>query len=716
MTFGLAVVLADWIGVERIRTVFLNVTPQLMEFVTFGQATGVGAVLIVVISAAVGVFGGALRAAPPPVRRPVTAALVVVLVFGFLQRVIPIALDQLKLERDWLYSPEFDGLTWLGAVVVGAVAAGVSVLSSRYGDRLRGSIARAGGGSGPAINPARLVAGLVALALLLVAPVLLGSVISEVLGTVMVFALLGIGLNIVVGYAGLLDLGYVFFFALGAYSLALLTGATLNAYGIPPEPAISGDLNFYFAIPIVMLIAATAGLLVGAPVLRLRGDYLALVTLGLGEMVTVLVASPWLVPLVGGPSGMRGITDAAIGGFAFRDPQHFYYLALAFVGLAAFISWRLASSRIGRAWTAMREDEQTADAMGISTTRFKLLAFAIGGAIGSLGGALFAVKIGSLDARELPGDRVDPGARPRDPRRHGQHPRRARRGARARGPSRTAPGVRGVPPPRLRSRRRGRDDPAAAGAHTERAPQPGTPGRGTRPGRMGESGGGGGDPARDRHRDGGDDMSDPAPVLGTDTVLEVRGLEKHFGGLYALSGLDMDVRRGEIVSVIGPNGAGKSTLFNVITGIYQPDAGDIRYGSVSIVGLRPHQVVKLGVARTFQNVRLFANMTILENAMVGQHCRSRGGRLRVDPSHARDPRRGGADPGARERGAQLLRQATVRISTGAARLLALVRQPPPPGDGSCARDGPAAAAARRADGRDEPAGDAGAPRPHRPDA
>ncbi len=141
-------------------------------------------------------------------------------------------------------------------------------------------------------------------------------------------------------------------------------------------------------------------------------------TLGLGEMVTVLIASPWLVPLVGGPSGMRGITDAAIGGFGFRDPQHFYYLALAFVLFALFVSWRLASSRIGRAWTAMREDEQTADAMGISTTRFKLLAFAIGGAIGSLGGALFAVKIGSLTPGELPGHRLDPGAGHRDPRRH----------------------------------------------------------------------------------------------------------------------------------------------------------------------------------------------------------------------------------------------------------------------------------------------------------
>jgi len=395
-TFALAVVLADWIGDERIRAVFLNVTPQLMEFATLGLATMVGALAVIAVSALAGLLGGVLRVAPASIRRPVTVAVIATLLFGFLQRVIPIALDQLSLERGWLYSPQFHGLTWIGAIVVAAVAAGISFLSTRFGTRLRGSVARIGGSGGPAISPVRLLAGAIALGLLIVAPLLLGSVISEVLGTVMVFALLGIGLNIVVGYAGLLDLGYVFFFALGAYSLALLTGATLNAFGIPPEPAISGSLNFYVAIPIVMVIAAASGLLVGAPVLRLRGDYLALVTLGLGEMVTVLVGSPWLVPLVGGPSGMRGITDAAIGGFGFRDPQRFYYLALAFVGLAAFMSWRLAASRIGRAWTAMREDEQTADAMGISTTRFKLLAFAIGGAIGSLGGALFAVKIGSL--------------------------------------------------------------------------------------------------------------------------------------------------------------------------------------------------------------------------------------------------------------------------------------------------------------------------------
>jgi branched-chain amino acid transport system permease protein len=394
--FAVAVLLTDLIGVERVRAVFIKVSPQLMEFLSFGRSTVGGAVIIVVLSTVAGVAGGLLRVAPPTIRKPVSTALIVTAMFGVLQRVIPIMLDQLDIERDWLYSQVYDGLTWIGALAVATISAGVSVLNTRYGERIRASVSGARDREGSAISPVLLLVAVLALGALLAAPLVLGSVVSDVLGSVMIFALLGIGLNIVVGYAGLLDLGYVFFFALGAYSLALLTGATLNAYGIPPEPAISGDLNFYIAIPVVMLIAAAAGVLVGAPVLRLRGDYLALVTLGLGEMVTVLIASPWLVPLVGGPSGMRGITDAAIGGISFRDPQNFYYLALAFVAVAAFVSWRLASSRIGRAWTAMREDEQTADAMGISTTSFKLLAFAIGGAIGSLGGALFAVKIGSL--------------------------------------------------------------------------------------------------------------------------------------------------------------------------------------------------------------------------------------------------------------------------------------------------------------------------------
>lgn len=114
-------------------------------------------------------------------------------------------------------------------------------------------------------------------------------------------------------------------------------------------------------------------------------------------------------------------------------------------------------------------------------------------------------------------------------------------------------------------------------------------------------------------------MSEPVHLL------ELRGVQKHFGGLYALSGLDLRVDEGEIVSVIGPNGAGKSTMFNVVTGLYGPDEGDVRFRGDSIVGLAPNRITHLGISRTFQTVHLFPNMTVLENAMVGQHCRSRAG-------------------------------------------------------------------------------------------
>jgi branched-chain amino acid transport system ATP-binding protein len=108
-------------------------------------------------------------------------------------------------------------------------------------------------------------------------------------------------------------------------------------------------------------------------------------------------------------------------------------------------------------------------------------------------------------------------------------------------------------------------------------------------------------------------------------LLEASGVSKHFGGLYALNGLDLHVNEHEIVSVIGPNGAGKSTVFNVITGLYTPDGGEVAFRGGSLLGRLPSQVTKLGIARTFQNVKLFPNMTVLENAMVGQHCRTKTG-------------------------------------------------------------------------------------------
>ena len=389
--FGAAVAFAEWFGVDRIREVFITVSPTLIEFLTFEQGVAVGFVILTVLGLVAGGVGGALKAASPRVRRPIVVGASVTVLLGLLQRIIPVAMQQLDLDPSVLYVPSA-GLTVPAAIVVFALAAGANVLWTRSGQQVRARF-RATASDQPVVRTALLLA---ILAIASAVPWLVGTVISEVLGTVMVFMLLGLGLNIVVGYAGLLDLGYVAFFAFGAYALALLTGATLNTTTGAAAPAFSLDLSFYLSVWIVAALAAGVGVLIGAPVLRLRGDYLAIVTLGLGEIVSILTQSRWLQPVVGGPQGMRGVTDAAIGDISFRPPQNFYYLALAFVMLAVFVSWRLSSSRVGRAWNAMREDEQIADAMGISTTKYKLLAFAMGGAIGAIGGALFAVKIGSL--------------------------------------------------------------------------------------------------------------------------------------------------------------------------------------------------------------------------------------------------------------------------------------------------------------------------------
>jgi branched-chain amino acid transport system permease protein len=392
IVFAAATWFADVFGVDRIREVFVSVTDELIAFLTFDRGVPGGLVILILLCIAGGVVGGFARTAPDDLRKPVSVGVLAVLLFGLLQRIVPIALVELGYDADWLYRAG-SGLTVLGGVVVFAAAAIADVLWNRGGRRVKDRVRQ----TTEAAPAARLGLFLVLVAILAILPLLLGSVISETLGQVMIYVLLGLGLNIVVGYAGLLDLGYVAFFAFGAYTTGLLTGAFLNTTTGAAQPALSADLNFYVAVWIVALLAAGLGLLIGAPVLRLRGDYLAIVTLGLGEIVSVITASKWAQPLIGGPQGMRGVTKAEIFGLNPQDdPQHFYYLALAFVLLAAFVSWRLSTSRIGRAWTAMREDEQVADATGISTTKFKLLAFAMGGAIGSLGGALFAVSIGSL--------------------------------------------------------------------------------------------------------------------------------------------------------------------------------------------------------------------------------------------------------------------------------------------------------------------------------
>lgn len=213
-------------------------------------------------------------------------------------------------------------------------------------------------------------------------PLRAGQYWNYTIGTVGIYVLLGLGLNIVVGLAGLLDLGYVAFFAIGAYTMALLTA---------PQPHHL-MWSFWIALPIGVILAAITGLLLGAPVLRMRGDYLAIVTLGFGEIIRILSKSDALTPFTGGPKGVNTIGFPTLFGKPFNSGTDFVYLIFLSVLLVIFVTNRLQNSRVGRAWEAMREDETVSQAMGINTLTQKLLAFAIGAAFAGLGGALFASR------------------------------------------------------------------------------------------------------------------------------------------------------------------------------------------------------------------------------------------------------------------------------------------------------------------------------------
>jgi len=377
-----------------VRRIFIQVSPELVSILTFDRGVPAGLAVLLVFGAVLGLLGAGFRVLPDRVSRPVGVGSAVTVAFALLQRIIPPLLFELGLDTRWLYSPILLGLTIPGALVVFAVSAGLSALWSARGPVVRERVEQLPPARRRLLNGTSLLLLAVVLALL---PQLIGSTLSQVLGQVGVFLLMGLGLNIVVGYAGLLDLGYVAFFATGAYLTALFTGANrVTSIGDLVAPAFVLHLNFYLAVPLVIVVTALVGVLIGAPVLRLRGDYLAIVTLGFGEIARVLVQSSWLQDYTGGPQGLRDVTDAAIGSIGFRDPQPFFYLVLAFCALAILVSQRLADSRVGRAWNAMREDEMAAEAMGVSTIKYKLLAFAMGAAVGSLSGTLFAVQIGSI--------------------------------------------------------------------------------------------------------------------------------------------------------------------------------------------------------------------------------------------------------------------------------------------------------------------------------
>ena len=180
-----------------------------------------------------------------------------------------------------------------------------------------------------------------------------------------------------------------------------------------------------------------------------------------------------------------------------------------------------------------------------------------------------------------------------------------------------------------------------------------------------------------------------------------------FGGLQCVDNLDLHVDEGEIVSVIGPNGAGKTTLFNLVTGVYEPTDGDILFEGESIKGLTPHRITQRGIARTFQTLRLFLNMSVRENVMAAAYGHTQGRGAALDAAHSRDASRGARDPRARREAARVLRRPADGLSLGSAGVQPLVRQPAAARDRARDGDEPEAPAARRAGCRHEPEGDAG---------
>ncbi len=374
-----------------LRSVLVRISPALLDFLSFGTEPLTAALYNIGIAGLLGVAGAAVHVASPLVRRVLVAGFGGALLISMTERFVRPRLTEFDLKGvvDFLFKS--NGLTLEGAIAAFVVSAAIAVAWRPARTRIRAQISKADAGTQGLIRWVSLV---VLIAFLLALPQITGVFISQVLVLVGLYVLLGLGLNIVVGYAGLLDLGYVAFYAVGAYFTALLTS---------PTSSLGFGLSFWVALPIVIVGSAVVGLLIGAPVLRLRGDYLAIVTLGFGEIARLLFLSDAMKPWFGGVQGILAIPDMIEGGVyslpilgEISGPAATYYPLLIFCLVAAFVASRLKYSRTGRAWNAMREDEDVAQATGINVTNYKLLAFAMGASVGCLGGAIFVTHLESV--------------------------------------------------------------------------------------------------------------------------------------------------------------------------------------------------------------------------------------------------------------------------------------------------------------------------------
>ncbi len=370
-------------AIVPLQWMFIALSPDLLNMLTLDLGVVTGLVVLVGGGAIAGFLGAALRISPPVVRRAIFPGAIAVLIAGVFQELIQLMLQQYEGPvgdfREFIYT--WEGLSQQGAITTFLL---VALFSEIIGSIWRRRAARI------VVRDHRrermIWAGLALLALVLL-PAIAGSYVGQVLMLVGLYILMGMGLNLEVGLAGLLDLGFVAFFAVGAYTTALLTA---------DAPHALAHLSYWEAMPIAVVLSILVGVLFGLPVLGVRGDYLAVATMGLGEIVRVIVQSDFAAPLLGGAQGILQIPKPRIGTFVLGSPVSLFYLTLVASAVAAFVAWRLENSRLGRAWMALRDDEDVAQALGINLIRSKLLAYGLGAAFAGLAGSIFATMLTSV--------------------------------------------------------------------------------------------------------------------------------------------------------------------------------------------------------------------------------------------------------------------------------------------------------------------------------
>jgi branched-chain amino acid transport system permease protein len=413
-----------------------------------------------------------------------------------------------------------------------------------------------------------------------------------------------VGLNLLIGYAGQISLGHAAFYGLGAYISGILT----VTYNVSP----------WLAMIIAVCATALLALIVGIPTLKLRGHYLVMATLGLNLIVNIIIVQ-W-DEVTGGPSGFPGIPNLSVGTWAFDTDQRMYFLIWSVAFASILLALNLVQSRAGRGLRALHGSEIAADSVGVPTKTYKVKTFVLSAIYASLAGSLYAHYLTFISPKtfdiffsiELVTMVIVGGM----------------------GSIwgvlfgtvflTTLPNVlhffdeykdifyglilvliliflpQGVVVA-LREKWRTKKL-AATGDKLQAAPQQ----QAVQP-VAGESW----------------LRTDPSMAVSAAPILSVRKVTMSFGGLMALANVSFDLHDGAITALIGPNGAGKTTMINIISGVYRPYRGGILFARREIVGLRPYHLAEQGLTRTFQNVQVFDNMTVLENIMVGLHARTR---------------------------------------------------------------------------------------------